>query len=44
MCGGERVEVRSSEWVGERGLKSGVQSGWGRGLRSGVQSGWGREG
>ena len=30
MGGGEVAEVRGTEWVGERGLRSGVQSGWGR--------------
>ena len=43
MGGGERAKVRDKEWVGERGLRSGVQGGLGTGLRSVVQSGWGRE-
>ena len=30
MGGVEGAEVRGTEWVGERGLRSGVQSGWER--------------
>ena len=41
MGGGERAEVRGTECVLERGLRSGVHSGRGRGLGSGVQCGGG---
>ena len=30
MVGGERAKVRGTECVGERGLRSGAQSGWWR--------------